>query len=320
MRSGSARKSGKAKAGGGNSHPHTHTRFRLSVSILGEGGAFAVPTSAAPAVMRALRPLNVTPAAPVPGRFPSAVLGVKPTPRSIVPHPFLRPSSCGTTVRSLPVSPGFAKGVGGSGHRHAPRFSSPGWRSQTGVSADYGAGEARGGGWMGGAVLRRMRLTSLRRARGCPGAAATRAPLHLPTIPPSQPQAESGQDSGGDGVGWGEGLVVMGEGSPILRPPAVKVNVKESGRACPRLWVRARAHPGSLPPGPPLQCPPPPPRRPAPAGARWTPEIREAQKCVSTSGRHPSRVHLDSLRGGAFCCDGCGRVVCFSGSTGLAWS
>lgn len=85
VRSGSARKSGKAKVGGGNSHPHTHTRFRLSVSILGEGGAFAVPTSAAPAVMRALRPLNVTPAAPVPGRLPSAVLDVKPTPRSTPP-------------------------------------------------------------------------------------------------------------------------------------------------------------------------------------------------------------------------------------------
>lgn len=92
MRSGSARKSGKAKVGGGNSHPHIHTRFRLSVSILGEGGAFAVPTSAAPAVMRALRPLNVTPAAPVRGRLPSAVLGVNPTPRSTAP-PTPAPSS-----------------------------------------------------------------------------------------------------------------------------------------------------------------------------------------------------------------------------------
>lgn len=108
---------------------------------------------------------------------------------------------------------------------------------------------------MEGGLLRRMRLTSLRRARGCPAAAATREPLHLPCIPPSQPLAVSGQDSGGGGVGRRAGG--EGEGSPILRPPAVKVNVKESGRACPRLWVRARAPPGSPPPAPPFRALPP---------------------------------------------------------------
>lgn len=208
MRSGSARKSGKAKAGGGDSHPHTHTRFRSPNSILGEEGAFSVPTRAAPAGVRTLRPFNnITPATPVWGRLPFRAGGIKQHLGPLPPPlpPIQGPRYCGWSTPGLSR---FCKCSGGSGHRHALCFGSRGRRSGTRVSEVRGAGEARGrGSWEGdgAGALRRMRLTSLRRARGCPAAAATGEPFHLLIPPhPSSPKLASGQDSG---RGWGEGLV-----------------------------------------------------------------------------------------------------------------
>lgn len=154
MRSGSARKSGKAKAGGGDSHPLTHTRFRLPDAILGEGGSFSVPTRAAPAGVSALRPLNnVTPAAPVPGTLSLRAGGVKlhlgPAPPR--PNLFLRSRGRGTAAGPVPVFLTFANGAGGSGHRPALCFLSLAGGAGLGFPpAGHRRGRGPEWGWLGG--------------------------------------------------------------------------------------------------------------------------------------------------------------------------
>lgn len=60
---------------------------------------------------------------------------------------------------------------------------------------------------------------------------------------------------------------------PLPSPPTVKVTVKESEGACSSFGC-TRAPPSGAPS-----------RLPAPRWARWTSEIRQAQKCGSESGR-----------------------------------
>lgn len=133
--------------------------------------------------------------------------------------------------------------------------------------------EARGWGFRGP-----------QRGLGLPGAAAdavdiTAESARLPgrcgdlsagAASPTPPGRASRQDSGGGGERSGG----EGDDRPIPRPPAVKVNVKESRRACPRLGG-ARA--------PPL---PEPSRAPGPDGL---PRL-EARKCTPRQA-HPSRRH-----------------------------
>lgn len=202
MRSGNARKSGKAKAGGGGSHPHTHalpfTRF-----YPGRRGAFAVPTRSAPAGVRALRPLNVTPAAPVRGRLRLGMRGVK-------LHLGPPPSSPSSAPGPLCLSRG-CKWSGGSRGTRVPSSSRPqargaGLRSpRTAARARPGGGVLRGGGRAAADAVD-ITAESLRR---CPAAGATRAPLNLLTSHPG-PKLASGQDSGGGGEkgGWKGGKVV----------------------------------------------------------------------------------------------------------------
>lgn len=139
--------------------------------------------------------------------------------------PFLRPA--GRRSRLVhPVSLSFGKRSRGPG---TPLLLTPGRVAGPRASAGGGAGEARKG-TRGGAPMEDARLTSLRRPRGCPAAAATAAPLRLPSPQPEPVRA--GQRGGG-----GErGLSSSGrEAHP--RPPAVKVNVKESAPAAG--YVRA---------------------------------------------------------------------------------
>lgn len=159
-------------------------------------------------------------------------------------------------------------------------------------------------------------MTSLRRARGSPAAAATGGPLRLapPPLSPSRSlcvRAGRRRGAGGRGVVVSRG--VRG-GSPIPRPPAVKVNVKESGRACPRLWVRARAPPGSRPRCP--RRPPARPRRAAPPGPDGRPRLERTQ--VRLHVRPPPVPRTFRLTsGGAFCFAGvCPVWSIFPGARG----
>ena len=121
-------------------------------------------------------------------------------------------------------------------------------------------------GWLrGGGALWRMRLTSLRRPRGCPTAAATAAPLRLP--PPRSRSRRQGRTA----AGVGRGVVIRGEGVPS--PPPCSQGEHEGERARVPALLGTCARPSWLPPhrGP-LRPPASPPARAA--GARWTPKIR----------------------------------------------
>lgn len=265
-----------------------------------EKGALSPRPHAPRPQVRALRPLHVKPAAPVPGRLPFGAWGVKPHLGPPSPLPCSAPGAAAARLVHSPPLPLLQMERGAQGTRtpsaSGPQAGGAGLRFPRTAARARPEVEVVGGG--GCAALDAVDITaeSARLSRG------SRAPLHLLPRFHSAPSRRLGRTAAGGGK---EGRRNGGKVPPL---PAVKVNMKESGRACPRLWIRARAPPDS---------PIPAVGAPQPAGARWTLEIRGTE-CVSPAGRPPSRVHLAPLRGGAFCCGGCGGVVCFSGSTGLA--
>nr|CAI9698661.1 unnamed protein product [Rangifer tarandus platyrhynchus] len=157
VRSGSARKSGKAKSGGGDSHPHIHTRFRLSVSMLGEGRRFRRAHT---------RDTCSGPCPPPPSRNPGRTgsgTGSCPTPGPQLGSP-----------SSAPVA---------AAPRQGSRFRGP----------RRGRGPGRGAWGWGGPMEDAVDITAetARLSRGCSDRSAFAPP------PSPQPEPASGQDSGG---------------------------------------------------------------------------------------------------------------------------
>ena len=245
-----------------------------------------------------------------PGTTPLSGPGQQTHTWSSAPLPFLSflPSGWSTPCLSC-----FGKWSGGcSGHRTPSAFNPrPEARDEGFRGTRLGRGPGRGG-WGAAAEAVDITAESARLSRRC---GDRRAFAPLPTSPFPQPEPLR---QGRTAAGVGRGVVVsrgVRGGSPIPRPLAVKVNVKESGRACPRLWVRARAPPGSRP-----RCPrrPPagPPARAAPPGPDGRPGLERTQ--VRLHVRPPPVPRTFRLTsGGAFCCAGvCPVWSAFPGTRG----
>lgn len=161
-----------------------------------------MPTRAASAVGRALSSLNVTSAvqsrADSPQRPEAWNLHLSPPP----PSPSSAPAAAAPRfVHSLSLP--LLQMERGARRIGTPSSSRPQARG-AGLGFLWAAARTRPGvGVVEG--LRRMRLTSLRRACGCPVAAATRAPLHL-LLSPTAPSWRLGRTAAGGGEkGWWRG-------------------------------------------------------------------------------------------------------------------
>lgn len=216
--------------------PSPRMRFRLSVSIPGAGGAF--PSRAPPAasaVLIARHPASSChPGGSRPGQGPPGAQGVKSTPVSLAPSS-LSLSACAPVVAAprLVYDAGFAL-------RHTEKGG--GSRSRLPFAPGLGFSQAaaqtrRGRVGLGGTAADAVDITA--ESAWLPGRCGdpSERGSSLPPPPPTPP---------GAGVWAGQRL---GVGRKVCREikahptPAVKVNVKESGRARPRPWQRARPAP-----------------------------------------------------------------------------